>query len=159
MNLGEDEHDATRDTHFHGSNPRQQEAPAVKPEELHYLETHEWVHVGDEGGAKVATVGISAFAVEQLTDLVYIELPEVGSKVSAGKEFGEVESVKAVSPLYSPVDGEVVAVNSALAGKPERIGEDPYGEGWIVKIKVTDESGLTKTMDYAAYQKQCAEEG
>jgi glycine cleavage system H protein len=131
----------------------------VKPEELHYLETHEWVHVAEEGGAKIATVGISAFAVEQLTDLVYIEMPDVGADVSAGGEFGEVESVKAVSPLYSPVSGEIVAVNSALAKSPEKIGEDPYGEGWIVKIKVSDESGLAKTMDYAAYQKQCAEEG
>ncbi|MEQ8791870.1 MAG: glycine cleavage system protein GcvH [Pirellulaceae bacterium] len=131
----------------------------MKPEELHYLETHEWVHVADGDGAKIATVGISAFAVEQLTDLVYIELPEVGAQLSAGAEFGEVESVKAVSPLYSPVGGEVVAVNSALAESPEKIGDDPYGEGWIVKIKVADESGLAGAMDYAAYQKQCAEEG
>lgn len=132
----------------------------MKPEELHYLETHEWVHVADEGGAKVATVGISAFAVEQLTDLVHVELPELGRQVTAGDESGcEVESVKAVSPIYSPVDGEVVAVNQALADNPEQLGADPYGEGWILKIKITDESRLAKAMDYQAYQKQCAEEG
>jgi glycine cleavage system H protein len=132
----------------------------VKPEELHYLATHEWVHVASEGGAKVATVGISAFAVEQLTDLVHVELPVVGTHVTAGEESScEVESVKAVSPIYSPVDGEVVAVNQELAKNPEKLGADPYGAGWIFKIKISDESGLANTMDYAAYQKQCAEEG
>ena len=77
----------------------------MKPENLLFAETHEWAHITDEDGGKVATVGISAFALEQLTDLVYMELPEVGTTVAAGDEFGEVESVKAVSPLYSPVDG------------------------------------------------------
>ena len=131
----------------------------MNPEELRYAETHEWAHVADEDGAKVATVGISAFAVEQLADLVYMELPQVGKKVSSGEEFGEVESVKAVSPLYSPVDGEVVAVNSDLPDRLETLGEDPYGAGWIVKIKLSDESSLEKLLDYAAYQKQCAAEG
>ena len=84
---------------------------AVKPEELLYSETHEWTHVAHEGGQKIATVGISKFAVEQLTDLVYMQLPEVGKHLKAGSEFGEVESVKAVSSLYSPVEGDVVAVN------------------------------------------------
>jgi glycine cleavage system H protein len=108
----------------------------------------------------VATVGISAFAVEQLTDLVHVELPIVGTHVMAGEESScEVESVKAVSPIYSPVEGEIVAVNEALAAHPEKLGEDPYGGGWIFKIKISNESGLANTMDYAAYQKQCAEEG
>jgi len=131
----------------------------VKPEELLYAETHEWVRVEEEGGAKIGTVGISAFAVEQLTDLVYIELPQVGDAVSAGDEFGEVESVKAVSPLYSPVDGEVVAVNTELPDKLETLNADPYGSGWIIKVKLTDDTSLAKLLDYAAYQKQCAEEG
>lgn len=131
----------------------------MKPEDLLYAETHEWVHVEEQGGRKIATVGISAFAVEQLTDLVYMELPEVGSEVSAGGEFGEVESVKAVSPLYSPVSGEVVEVNSSLPDSLETLNDDPYGGGWIVKVQVGDDADLAKLMDFAAYQKQCAEEG
>jgi len=131
----------------------------VSAEALLYSESHEWVRVAEEAGAKVATIGISAFAVELLTDLVYMELPEVGRQLSAGDEFGEVESVKAVSPLYSPVDGEVIAVNSELPDRLETLGEDPYGAGWIIKVKLTDESGLARLMDYAAYQRQCAEEG
>jgi len=130
----------------------------VNPEELLYDETHEWVYVSEEGGAKVATIGISAFAVEQLTDLVFMELPEVGREVRAGEEFGEVESVKAVSPLCSPVGGEVIEVNKDLPAKLEALNEDPYGVGWIAKIKITDEGSLSKLMDYAAYQDQCAEE-
>lgn len=129
----------------------------MKPEELLFSETHEWAHVASEGGAKVATVGISAFAVEQLTDLVYMQLPEVGRHVKAGGEFGEVESVKAVSSLYSPVEGDVVAVNSALPNQLETLNRDPYGAGWVIKVKVTDETSLSKLMNYATYQKQCAE--
>lgn len=131
----------------------------MNPEELLYAETHEWVRITEEGGGKVATIGISAFAVEQLTDLVYMELPDVGTAVEAGGEFGEVESVKAVSPLYSPVGGEVIDVNSGLADRLESLNEDPYDAGWIIKVRVTDDSSLSKLLDYAAYQKQCAEEG
>jgi len=131
----------------------------VNPQELLYAETHEWVRLADEGEGQVATVGISAFAVEQLTDLVYMELPEVGQHVSAGEEFGEVESVKAVSPLYSPVDGKIIAVNADLPNKLETLSSDPYQAGWIIKVKLSDESSLSKLLDYAAYQKQCAEEG
>ena len=131
----------------------------MNPEELLYSETHEWVHVAEEGGQKIATIGISAFAVQQLTDLVYMELPESGTAVTAGGEFGEVESVKAVSPLYSPVDGEIVEVNSGLPDMLETLNEDPYGAGWIIKVRITEESGLAKLLDHAAYQKQCAEEG
>jgi glycine cleavage system H protein len=130
----------------------------VNPEDLLYSETHEWVQVAEVEGDKIATIGISAFAVELLTDLVYMELPEEGRKLSAGEEFGEVESVKAVSPLYSPVAGEVVAVNTDLPDRLETLGEDPYEGGWIIKVKLTDEAGLSKLLDFAAYQKQCAEE-
>ena len=131
---------------------------AVKPEELLYSETHEWVHVDSRGGAKIATIGISAFAVEQLTDLVYMELPEVGRTLSAGEEFGVVESVKAVSPLYSPVGGEVVEVNTKLPDQLETLSTDPYNAGWILKVRVSDDSALNKLLDYSAYQKQCASE-
>ncbi len=131
----------------------------MRPEELLYSETHEWVHVEpDAEGAKVATVGLSAFALEALTDLVYIELPEVGRRVEAGAPFGEVESVKAVSDLFSPVDGEIVEVHSEVADNLERLADDPYDAGWLVKIRVTDESGLAKLLDHAAYQKQCEKE-
>jgi len=130
----------------------------MKPEELLFAKTHEWAHVESSGGGKVATVGISAFAVEALTDLVYMQLPTVGRKVKAGESFGEIESVKAVSDLYSPVDGEVVEVNSALPNKLETLNADPYGAGWIAKIRLTDEAALKNLMDYAAYQKMCAEE-
>ncbi|MBI2827376.1 MAG: glycine cleavage system protein GcvH [Planctomycetia bacterium] len=131
----------------------------MKPEQLLFAKTHEWVHVApDASGAKIATVGISAFALEALTDLVYIELPKVGREVKAGEPFGEIESVKAVSDLYSPVDGAVVAVHDALANELESLAADPYENGWIVKIKLSDETALADLLDYPAYQKQCAEE-
>ena len=111
-------------------------------------------------------MGISAFALEALTNLVHIELPEAGRAVKAGQPFGKVESVKAVSDIYSPVDGEVAEANSALAKPDPKTGivnldilsQDPYGVGWLVKIRVTS-SGKSELMDYAAYQKQCAEAG
>jgi len=131
----------------------------VNPEELLYAETHEWVRVAEEEGQKIATIGISAFAVEQLTDLVFMELPAVGTQVEAQGEFGEVESVKAVSPLYSPVGGEIVAVNEKVPDALELLGEDPFGAGWLIKVQITDESGLSRLLDHAAYQKQCAEAG
>jgi glycine cleavage system H protein len=131
----------------------------MNPQDLLYAETHEWVRVTPEGGRKVATVGITAFALEQLTDLVHMVLPKVGAKVQAGQPFGEVESVKAVSDLYSPVDGEVVAVHNDLLNKLESLGSDPYQEGWMIKVALSDESSLKKLMDAAAYEKQCAAEG
>ena len=130
----------------------------MKPEELLYAETHEWVGVTTEGGRKVGTIGITAFAIEQLTDLVHMVLPKVGTKAVAGKEFGEVESVKAVSSLYSPVSGEIVAVNDSLPGKLEHLGEDPYTAGWMIKVALSDEADLKKLMDLAAYRKQCSSE-
>ena len=130
----------------------------MKPDDLLFAKTHEWVAVADENGAKVATVGLSAFAVEALTDLVFIELPQVGRKVAAEESFCEVESVKAVSDIYAPVAGEVVAVNETLADRLETLSNDPYGDGWIAKIRVSDDSGLAKLLDHAAYQKLIAEE-
>src|SRR5262245_15769875 len=131
----------------------------MNPKDLLYAETHEWVRVAPEGGRKVATVGITAFALEQLTDLVHMVLPKVGTRVRAGEPFGEVESVKAVSDLYSPVDGEVIAVNTKLPDNLGVLNKDPYNEGWMLKIRISDGSGLSKLMDAGAYEKQCAEAG
>lgn len=131
----------------------------MTPEQLLYAKTHEWVALETDGtGAKVATIGISAFALEALTDLVFVDLPQVGRKVNAGEPIGEIESVKAVSDLYSPVSGEVVEVNEALADQLEGLSEDPYTNGWFVKIQIDDESGLASLMDHGAYQKQCEQE-
>lgn len=132
----------------------------MRPEELLYAETHEWAYVQtDDAGQKVATIGISAFAVEALTDLVYMQLPAVGRQVKQGESIGEIESVKAVSDIYSPVDGEVLEVNSTLPDQLGKLSEDPYNSGWVAKIRVADEGSLGKLMDFAAYQKQCEEEG
>lgn len=132
--------------------------PRYSPESLFYAKTHEWVRVDESAGAKVATIGVSDFAVKALTDLVYIDLPAVGKQLQAGETFGEVESVKAVSDLYSPLSGEVVAVNEELRDHLERLSDDPYGAGWMVKLRIGDEAELKNLLDYAAYQKQCAEE-
>ncbi len=131
----------------------------MQPQDLLYAKTHEWVHVDRSGGAPVATIGISHFAVEALTDLVYLELPEVGRQVKAGESIGEIESVKAVSDLYSPVSGEVVDVNGELPDQLGQLNDDPYGAGWIAKIKLADEADLQNLLSHAAYEKQCAEEG
>jgi glycine cleavage system H protein len=131
----------------------------MNPADLLYAETHEWVHLEEQDGRKVATIGISDFAVEQLSDLVYMDLPDVGQEVSVGHEFGEVESVKAVSPLYSPVDGTVVAVNDELPNHLDRLNSDPYGEGWIIKVRLNNESALHKLLDHEAYRRQCSAEG
>jgi glycine cleavage system H protein len=124
-----------------------------------YSKTHEWVCVeNDPSGGKTAIVGLTAFALETLTDLVHVELPGIGQQVKAGEPFGEIESVKAVSDLYSPVDGEIISVNTALADNLERLADDPYQSGWFVKIKIADETGLAQLLDEAAYKKQCEEE-
>lgn len=130
----------------------------MKPEELLFAETHEWVHVSQEEGNQIATVGISAFAVEQLTDLVYLELTDLGTALTSGDEFGEVESVKAVSSLYSPVTGEIVEVNTGLSDQLETLNDDPYDGGWMIKVKINDDQALSGLMDHASYLKQCAGE-
>jgi glycine cleavage system H protein len=114
------------------------------PEELQYTKSHEWVRT--EGDT--ATIGITDYAQEELGDIVFVELPEEGATFDAGDSFGTVESVKAVSDLYAPVGGEVVEVNEALGDNPEKINEDPYGDGWIVKLRVSDEGDLLSASDY-----------
>jgi len=127
----------------------------MNPQELLYAKTHEWVHVDvTPSGMKVATVGITDFAYEALTDLVFLQLPRVGEPVQAGERFGEIESVKAVSDLYSPVDGLILESHDAAAYDLEALPRDPYEFGWFVKIKVTNVSGLIRLMTYELYQKQ-----
>lgn len=129
----------------------------MNPEDLLFAETHEWAMINEEGGEKIATIGISANAVEALTDLVYMDLPSEGTGVSAGAAFGEVESVKATSEMYSPVDGEIIEVNTGLPDNLEVLNDDPYGEGWIIKVKLSSDDALAKLLDHAAYLKQCEE--
>jgi glycine cleavage system H protein len=130
----------------------------MNPDKLLFAKTHEWVSIASEGGQKIATVGLTSFAVDALTDLVFIELPKLGRQVKGEESFCEVESVKAVSDVYAPVTGEVIAVNESLPDNLETLSKDPYGDGWIARIKVSDESNLKNLMDHAAYQKQCVEE-
>ena len=114
------------------------------PEDLQYTKSHEWVRI--EGDT--ATIGITDHAQDELGDVVFVELPDEGATFEAGESFGTVESVKAVSDLYAPVSGEVIEVNSTLEAAPENINEDPYGEGWIVKLRTTDEPDLLSPEEY-----------
>ena len=114
------------------------------PGDLQYTKTHEWVR--REGDT--ATVGITDHAQDELGDVVFIELPEEGASFGAGDAFGTIESVKAVSDLYSPVGGEVVEVNEALNDAPEKVNEDPYGEGWIIRLRVSGEDNLLSAEEY-----------
>lgn len=125
----------------------------MNPTDLRYAKTHEWVRT--EGHECV--VGLTRFAVDQLTDVTYIQLPKVGSKVSTGEGFGEIESVKAVSDIYAPVSGGVVAVNEALSGDPGLVSRDPYGAGWLVRIRVAGAVDLSHLMDARGYDAQVAE--
>lgn len=121
---------------------------------LKYASSHEWVHIDGE----VATIGISKFAVDQLTDLILIDLPAVGKQLTPGKSFGEIESVKAVSDLYAPVGGEVVEVNAAVAADVQILGQDPYEKGWLIKVKLHDpKTDIPSLMDYETYQAKLAE--
>jgi glycine cleavage system H protein len=124
------------------------------PQDCRYTKDHEWIRVeGDRG-----RVGITDYAQKQLGDVVFLELPEVGRKVKAGEQFGTVESVKAVSELYSPVGGEVVEVNSALAAKPETINQDPHGAAWMIVLKIADPAEVGALLDAAAYEALVASE-
>jgi glycine cleavage system H protein len=119
------------------------------PQDLRYTAEHEWVRVGSDG---VARVGITAFAQDALGDVVYVSLPTVGDKVSAGDSCGEVESTKSVSDLYAPVSGEVLAVNATLDSAPELVNTDPYGEGWMYEVKVAEAGEAASLLDIVAYR-------
>jgi glycine cleavage system H protein len=124
------------------------------PQELLYSRTHEWVRLsGNE-----ATVGITAYAQEQLGDIVFVELPGAGKQVGKGEQLGNIESVKAVSELFAPVAGEVVAANDALQDHPELVNQDPFGEGWLVRLKVAP-GAAEGLLDAAGYERFLAEEG
>lgn len=118
------------------------------PDDLKYTPEHEWVRVqGDR-----ARVGITAYAQDALGDIVFVQLPDVGDSLDAGQAFGEVESTKSVSDVYAPFAGEVAARNEALEATPELVNSDPYGEGWLIEISVSDPSALGDLLDAAAYQ-------
>ena len=123
------------------------------PSDRKYSESHEW-YLAD---GDVVTMGITQYAADELTDITYVELPELGTPVVAGQPCGELESVKATSDLSCAVGGEVVERNNELADEPEKINEDAFGTGWMLKIRVTDPSPLEKLMDAAAYEKHVAE--
>jgi glycine cleavage system H protein len=124
------------------------------PEELLYSSDHEWTL--EKGG--VVTVGITDHAQTQLGDITYVELPEVGSEYEKGDDFGEIESNKSVSQLYAPVSGEIIEINEELDDSPEVINDDPYGEGWMVKIRLTVPDQLSELMNADIYAEHCASE-
>jgi glycine cleavage system H protein len=119
------------------------------PDDLRYTKEHEWVR--DEGGSRVR-VGITDFAQDALGDVVYVDVPEIGTQVTAGQPFSEVESTKSVSDVYAPVTGSVTERNPLLEERPELVNEQPYGDGWIVAIEMTDQASLDHLMDAAAYR-------
>jgi glycine cleavage system H protein len=124
------------------------------PSELKFLSSHEWVLVEDD----VATVGVSDHAQELLGDLVFVELPESGSSVGAGDSVAVIESVKAASDTYAPVSGEIIEVNAELEDSPERINDDPYGDGWMYKVKMEDPDEVNDLLDAEAYTESIAED-
>jgi glycine cleavage system H protein len=118
------------------------------PQELHYYKEHDWARLNGED----AVFGITWFAQDALGEIVYAELPAVGDSVAAGSTYGELESVKAVSEIYAPLSGEVVEVNDALQDEPQRVNEDCYGEGWLIRVRLTSPGEIGELMDAAAYR-------
>lgn len=125
------------------------------PTELRYTKSHEWVRDTDEG----LVVGITDHAQDLMGDMVFVELPKVGARLTAGKECAVVESVKAASDVYAPVAGEVVAVNQALADRPETLNNDPYGDAWLFRVRPSDQGAFAALMDASAYEALLASEG
>ena len=124
----------------------------MTPNDRKYAKTHEWLRIeGDVG-----TIGISDFAVKELTDLVFVGLPNVGKKLAAGEVFGEIESVKAVSDLYAPVSGEVIEINSNLPNDLDALSQDPFGRGWLIKLRLSNPAEAASLLDAVAYQQECA---
>ncbi|MCX7824207.1 MAG: glycine cleavage system protein GcvH [Verrucomicrobiae bacterium] len=126
------------------------------PSDLKYTETHEWVKVGKKDN--IVTVGLTDYAQEELTDIVYLDLPKVGDEVEEGTECGVVESVKAANDIYAPVSGTVVEVNTAAVENPSLVNEEPYGKGWLFKIKMVDPKELDDLMSDSEYEEKLAEE-
>ena len=124
----------------------------MTPTDRRYAKTHEWLALDGD----VGTVGISEFAVKELTDLVYMGLPNVGKKLTAGDVFGEIESVKAVSDLYAPVSGEVIEVNSNLPNDLDLLSKDAFGKGWLIKVRLSNPSEAASLLDASGYEQQCA---
>nr|B8HU54.1 RecName: Full=Glycine cleavage system H protein [Cyanothece sp. PCC 7425] len=120
------------------------------PEDLKYMDSHEYVRLEGE----IATIGISAFAVDELGDIVFIEVPAEGEAIAQGETFGTIESVKAVADLYAPVSGTVIENNQAIVDAPEQLAGDPYGEGWLVKVRISDPSELTNALSASEYRAQ-----
>src|SRR5262249_51147177 len=133
--------------------PRQE--TRMDPTKLLYTKTHEWSHF--EGD--LCTIGISKFAADQLSDVTFVELPHVGDHVFRDKEFGQIETVKAVSDLYAPIDGEVIAVNNDLIEDPAPLTADPFGAGWLIKLRVEPNQSRAHLLDHGKYQQQVASEG
>lgn len=125
------------------------------PSELKYVASHEWIRVEADG---TVVIGITDHAQDLLGDVVFVELPEVGSEVAAGDDAGVVESVKAASDIYAPVSGEVVAVNEELEDSPELVNSDPYGDGWFFKLKLSDAAELADLLDGESYAEVCESE-
>ena len=123
------------------------------PDDLRYSKTHEWVRPGEP-----VTVGITHYAQDELGDVVYVELPDVGRALGAGERFGSVESVKTVSDLYTPASGEVVEINTALTDYPELVNSAPYGEGWMLKLRLSDPSELDTLMEAQAYEQSIGQQ-
>lgn len=122
------------------------------PEDLRYLDSHEYIRLDGDG---IATIGVSAFAIEQLGDIVFLELPDIGEEVEVGENFGTIESVKAVEELYPPVSGMVIEKNEAMVTSPELIADDPYGDGWLIKVKLNDPNDeLLDTLSAIEYRSQ-----
>ena len=119
------------------------------PSDVRYTKEHEWARLGDG----LVTVGITGYATEQLGDVVFVELPEVGKKLDAGKPFGVVEAVKTVSDLYAPVSGEVVEVNDTLAANPALVNQQPYGDGWMIRLKPRDPAEMSRLLSNQDYEK------
>lgn len=127
------------------------------PEELKYTERHEWAAPAGSDAPATVRIGITAYAQDALGDIVFVTLPAEGTAVEAGQTVGEIESTKSVSDLYAPVSGTIVATNGALENRPELINSDPYGEGWIVEISVSDPSQVDGLLDAASYSKHVTE--
>jgi glycine cleavage system H protein len=125
---------------------------ATYPDDLLYTKDHEWARVEDKAGQKLATIGISRFAVDQLGDVTQVELPKEGETLKQAEVFGSVESVKAVSDLFAPFTGKIVKVNSPLGDSPEYVNEDPYDEGWMIQIALANPDELKSLMDADTYQ-------